>query len=582
MRWRLFAVVGLALPALWFESAMAAESLPPRVQWIPQNAVIVMEVSEPKAFLDLALGDKVKSFVTSSPFWKQAVAQPGFQQFEQIVRYLEATVNTDWQTGVRKLVGGGITSATLLSGASMLIVDAEDEKMLEKLHEVVMGGVQAEAANQGRANAVTSKEVRGVKVWTFGQGDLHALLGSRLVIVNRREALEAVLDQRANPQGKSLATLPAFQEAKKAAGPAAAFAYVNLEVLKRLPPVQQALNRSENPMAALLFAGVQDSLRGSKWLATGLRVEEQAVSLSMVTDAKTADPAGPASFTWPVAGKGALPNLAVPGRLAAMSLYRDLHGFYAAKDKLFPERTSGLIFFENMMGIFFSGRDFTEEVLGQTLPETRFVVAEQKYDPAIGTPKVRIPSFAAVFRLKDPKKFTEVAEEAWQKAVGLVSVTSGQKAQRGLILDRPSHGDTRFTVAYFSAVGETDRKNLDLRFNFRPALAQWGDYLIMSSTEGLARDVIDALKKEAAESVRALVQTHSLLEVDIAQIASVLGANREALVRQNMVAKGSARGDANIQIDLLITALKALGQATLEMGSQDGHASTSLKLKLNL
>ena len=40
-----------------------------------------------------------------------------------------------------------------------------------------------------------------------------------------------------------------------------------------------------------------------------------------------------------------------------------MHKFYAAKDTLFPDRTSGLIFFENMMGIFFSGRDLTDEVL---------------------------------------------------------------------------------------------------------------------------------------------------------------------------------------------------------------------------
>ena len=68
-----------------------------------------------------------------------------------------------------------------------------------------------------------------------------------------------------------------------------------------------------------------------------------------------------------------------PGGIAAVSLYRDLHGFYAAKDTLFPERTSGLIFFENMMGIFFTGRDLTDEVLAETEPEIRLVVAEPQY-----------------------------------------------------------------------------------------------------------------------------------------------------------------------------------------------------------
>jgi hypothetical protein len=581
MRWKVLAVLGLVLPTLWLRANMAAEPLPPRAQWIPQDAVIVMEVSEPKALLDMALGDKVKSLVTSSPLWKQQVSQPGFQQFHQVIRYVEATLNTDWETALRKLVGGGMTSATMPDGASVLIVDAQDENMLQKLNEFAVAAAKAEAAKRGTA-AAAPKEHRGVTVYTLGGVDAHALIGSRLVLANRRAALDAVLDQRANPQGKSVATVPAYQDAQKAAGPSAAFAFVNLEPLKRLPQVQKALDRGENPMAALLFGGIQDALRGANWLAMGLRVEGTTLSLSAVTGGKAVDTSALTGFTWPGPNKGALPNLAVPGRLAAISLYRDLHGFYAAKDKLFPERTSGLIFFENMMGIFFSGRDFTEEVMGQLDPEVRLVVAEQKYDPAIGTPNLKVPSFAAVFRLKDPKKFTEVAEEAWQKALGLINFTRGQKALPGLIIDRPSYGETRFSVAYFSAVSEKDRKNLDMRFNFRPALAQWGDYLIMSSTEGLTKDLIDALKKEKTESVKALVQTHSLVDIDVTQIGSALAANRDAMIRQNMVDKGASRQQAETNIDLLITALKAAGQVTLDMGSRDGQPRARLKVKLNL
>ena len=330
-------------------------------------------------------------------------------------------------------------------------------------------------------------------------------------------------------------------------------------------------------MAALLFGGIQDALRGANWLAMGLRVEGTTLSLSAVTGGKAVDTSGLTGFTWPGPNQGALPNLAVPGRIAAISLYRDLHGFYAAKDKLFPERTSGLIFFENMMGIFFSGRDLTEEVLGQLDPEVRLVVAEQQYDPAVGTPKLQIPAFAAVFRLKDPKKFAEVAEEAWQKALGLVNFTRGQKALPGLIIDRPSYGETRFSVAYFSAASEKDRKNLDMRFNFRPALAQWGDYLILSSTDGLAKDLIDALKKEKTESVKALAQTHSLVEIDVTQIASALAANRDAMVRQNMVEKGTSRQEAETKIDLLITVRQ--GRRTGDAGHGNPRRPTPSELE---
>ena len=97
-----------------------------------------------------------------------------------------------------------------------------------------------------------------------------------------------------------------------------------------------------------------------------------------------------------------MPNLVVPGQIAAVSMYRDLHQFYSAKDELFPDRTSGLIFFENMMGIFFSGKDLTNEVLAQTLPDIRVVVAEQRYDEKTGTPAMKLPGFAVVIQLRDP------------------------------------------------------------------------------------------------------------------------------------------------------------------------------------
>ena len=148
-----------------------------------------------------------------------------------------------------------------------------------------------------------------------------------------------------------------------------------------------------------------------------------------------------------------------------------------------------------MMGIFFSGIELTDGVLGQTRPEIRVVVAAQRYDPAIGTPAVRVPAFAAVLRLRDPKKFGPVVEEAWQKALGLINFTRGQKAEPGLIIDRAAQGDVKFTYAYYRPPEEKDKSPLPDRFNYRPSLAMFGDYLIFSSAEGLTRDLIDAPEK---------------------------------------------------------------------------------------
>jgi hypothetical protein len=302
-----------------------------------------------------------------------------------------------------------------------------------------------------------------------------------------------------------------------------------------------------------------------------------------LTDGRISNSTNAATFSMPPsAGDGAWPNLSVPGRIAALSLYRDLRGFYAAKDTLFPERSSGLIFFENMMGIFFTGRDLTTEVLAETEPEVRIVVAEPRYDSTAGTPQVKIPAFAAVLRLRHPEQFGKVVEEAWQKAVGLVNFTRGQKALPGLVIDRPTYHDTKYTVAAFAPADANDKAKADTRFNARPALAMPGQYLILSSTDSLACDLIDALRREAKGAVTPMAQTHSTLEIDGSSGASALLASRETLIQGDMVKKGRTHEQSAAGIDMLITLVKFVDQLKLSVGTEEGLTQATLLLKLNL
>jgi hypothetical protein len=299
-------------------------------------------------------------------------------------------------------------------------------------------------------------------------------------------------------------------------------------------------------------------------------------------DGQVVDRSSPAAFALPKEpDEGVLPNISVPRRIAAMTLYRDLHQFYAAKDELFPERTSGLIFFENMMGIFFSGRDLTNEVLAETKPEIRFVVAEQQFNPAIGTPAIRFPAFAAILRLRHPEQFDEVAEEAWQKAVGLINFTRGQQALPGLIIDRPVYRDEKLTMAYFSTTQVEDKAKLDQRFNVRPAIAMPGEYLILSSTDGLARDLIDALSREMEQRSKPIAQTHSLIEIEGGQLASIMQTNRQFMIQDNMIKKGNTQEQAEAGIDMLIAAAKLIQHIELGIGMNESLTQASLEVKLN-
>ena len=575
----------LILAAMVLQTTMGAQPLSPAIQWIPQDAVISLELSRPRALLDLFAGEKAIEFITSLPAYQKQASNPKFKEFLGIVAYLEATLGTDWRTALTKLTGGGITFAVCPEDTVILIVETEDEQMLNQLHETFLNIDKDEAQKQGQPNRVASKQYRDVMAWTFDGKEAHAIIGKRFVLSSRSEGLKAVLDRRAGARGASLASKPTYQTAKSKVGSGVvATVFADLKLLKQIPDVAELLEQPrKNPMAALAFAGIVESIRDSNWLALGLDIQDSTLVLRPLVDGKTIEQTSPAAFALPKeAGNGALPNLSVPRRIAAMTLYRDLHQFYGAKDELFPERTSGLIFFENMMGIFFSGRDLTNEVLAETRPDLRFVVAEQEFDPAIGTPQIKLPAFAVILRLRNPEQFKDVAEEAWQKALGLINFTRGQQALPGLIIDRLVHNQTKFSMAYFSTTGIEDKTKLDMRFNIRPSLAMPDDYLILSSAEGLARDLIDALKREKERIVEALAETHSFLEMDGGRLASILEANRGTLIRGDMVKKGRTQEEAESGIDMLIMVVKLVERVGLSIGTHEGLTQARLEVKLNV
>lgn len=567
------------------QEIQAAQTPAPPTEWIPPDAVICVELNRPKALLDLLTGEKMTRAVTGQAIYQKQAMNPKFMEMINLIRFLEISLDTSWREGLAQIMGGGITLAVCPNDTVLAIIEAEDEQMLIRAHDLLLTLARSDAQEKGRPDRIASAEYLGVTGWTTDGQEAHALIGKRLLIANKAEGLKTMLELRHRKAHDALAAQAKYKAAGQAVGPGAAGrVYVNLAPIKGIPDVANLLKQDKsNPLASLFFAGLIEALRHASWLALGLDVQDSGMVLRAYVDGQETNPAGTAAFALPSqAGQGAMPNLAVPRRIAAFSFYRDLYRFYAAKDDLFPERTSQLIFFENMMGIFFSGRDLTEEVLKETRPELRFVIAEQAYDPNAGVPQIQLPAFAAVLRLRNPQNFDEVVEEAWQKAVGLVNFTRGQQAMPGLIIDRPEHGGTKLTLAYFSRAGIEETENLHARFNFRPSLALPHDYLILSSTDHLARDLITAVNQESQAATGPLAGRHSLACLDGVQLGSILKANYQTLVRQNMVKEGKTAAEAEAAIDVLIALAEFVKYVDLSMGTDSAQTQARLELQLNL
>jgi hypothetical protein len=82
--------------------------------------------------------------------------------------------------------------------------------------------------------------------------------------------------------------------------------------------------------------------------------------------------------------------------------------------------------------------------------------------------------------------------------------------------------------------------------------------------------------------VNPVAETHSLVEIDTAQLTSILKANRDTMVRNDMVKKGRTQEEAEAGIDLLITLVKLVERAKLGLGTHEGLTKAILEIKLNL
>ncbi len=547
----------------------AADSRPTVNQWIPADAIVVLEAKQPKSILNVFTNDQMIATIGATTAYQNLMQTDQSRESLAMLRYLEARLGTDWRTGLQKLIGGGVTIAILPEDAVLLAVEAEDAALLEKLHGILLEFVQAEETKQGQPERVKSADYRGMTGWTFGGDEAHVILDGRLLMTNKPDLLKEVIDLSLDANPPRLAALPKYQAAQEAAEPdAEATLFVDMERIRQHPPIQQALDSSTNPLATLLLADMLEALGQADWLMMDLQTEDHSLCLRARTDTDAAAVSPPVAFAEPPeAAWDSFRVLSVPRQIATAFLFRDLYAFYAAKDDLFPDRTSGLIFFENMMGIFFSGRDLTEEVLAETTPEIHIVVAEQQYDAEVGTPRVRIPAFAAVLRLQNPTDYRIVAEEAWQKAIGLVNFTRGQQGLPGLIIDRFTHSDVKFTTAYFATQNVPDRTALETRHNLQPSLAMFDDYIILSSGEALTRDLIDAIKTAGEPEKTLLDRPHTLVRLQGDRLASILRSNQEQMIRNNMIEEGHERAQAEAEIETLLDGRRPVGTTSSRVGN---------------
>lgn len=550
----------------------------------PETAVVYSELTNPGPLLDLALAPKTRKLLENTEGYQKYLQSEKYQQLQMVIGILENRLGKGWEPALRDLVGGGIAISTdPASGSGLLAIRSRDRELLEKLNKTVGELIETDAKTHGRESPVKSKEYRGFTGWTFGGEEAHVIVDDLLLISNKADTLKAAVDRYRDPSAKNLAATTDFAAARSSrpAG-GVGWSWLNLSLVRQDPNVQKGLNkRSDNPVIEFFAAGVIDAIKQAPYVTTS--IDFDANKLRLRTELARQASATSAARTWYFAPHSDEPALTPSDTIGRFAVFRDLAGLWLARDDLFDEATvAKFAQADSQLGLFFSGRDFGPEVLGELAAPLQVVVARQTYPDGKPKPALKLPAFAVVLKLKRPDDFAPELLLTYQKLVGFINVVGGMQGNPQLLLSDEDYQGTKIWQGTFRHDSKTNKEEADkekgpLHHNFSPSCARIGEHFVFGSTVGIVRQVADAFK--AGESA-AVLKDNTNLTIEAAPLAAILADNKEFLITQNMLGQGHSRPEAETAVQTILDALGQVERLVFRLIDEPGKLAVETTLQL--
>lgn len=545
----------------------------------PETAVFYAELGSLDPILNVALDAKTRELIEKTDAYQRYRQSGEYQHLTMGVALLEAKLGTGWQAALRDLLGGGIAlCGDPASQSGFLALRCRQPELLKKLNTALREFIEADAKTKGRPSPVKSQEHQGVTGWSFGPGECHILLDDLLVISNKAETLKAVIDRYGDAAAKGLTGSSRFVQAraKKPAG-VLGWSWADLAALRNDPNIQKALTaKSDNPLAEVLLGGVGDAVRQAPYATTTLALENNRLRLraELPFDASQRS----ASRQWFFAVSANEPALNPPAMIGSFSFFRDLAGLWSARDVLFNDAiVAQFAQADTQLGLFFSGRDFGPEVLGELAAPLQVVVARQQYPSDQPTPQLKLPALALVLKLKRPDEFAPQLLITYQKIVGFANLAGGQNGQPQFLLSTEEYHGATISKATYLAEAKVSRDQAPVNYNFSPACARCGDHFVLGSTVGIVKQLTDELGKG---DVSHPLTDNTALTIDAAPLTAILSDNRELLITQNMLSEGHTREEAETAIGTLLNIIHRLDRFALRL--RDEPTALSLEATLDV
>lgn len=577
--WGCWLAVAAAVGPLTARQGAAAEP----ARWIGRDAAVYLELARPGPLADRLLDPQIQKALRAIPPYAKAIDSGKFAQARKALERVASTLDTTWEQGLRDLTGGGIVLAVEGTPPRLvLMVTPTDPAVLERAVAAVRDLARDDAAARGNPDPIRRDEYRGVPAYALPQKGAYAIVEGRLVVADGSPALKAVIDRAVGGEAieSTLAGDAAWTARREQVTPdVLGWGFARLDRLRTLDPKRFVIDDDGKPRTVALLGSWLDVFKQAGWASATLRWSGEDLAAELTLPAPAGGVAEPFRGFVPAVGSGTFVPLEVPGTIASLSLWRDVARVWEARAELFPpEVVQNLAKLDGLAGQFFGGRDFGSDVLGALGNNWRLIVARQDYDAMKPVPDTKLPAFALVADLKpDDNDFARRLKVAFQTVVGLTNVAAAQSKTPPLELGSETFEGVTITTTRFMlpkdppAAGEP----VNQRHNFSPSVVQVDDHFVLSSSLGLTRALIRALKQPTNPAAATLV-----LAADGPELARLLERNQERLVMQNMLDKGHDKTQAKQDVGTLIQLLRLLGRGRVAV--TDGAETVRLGINFAL
>ncbi len=588
---RVCCAVMLGLGLLVAPTAMAAEAAKPSWQaaeWLPETVIAYAELSNLGDGIEMLLNHPLRDSIEALPAYQQVLKGDEFGKLQQGIAAFEGAMDMPWNEALATLSDGGVAVALdAQEGGIAILAKSSSEEKLKRFRGFLTVIRNLQPGTEPRGGTY-----RGFTAEPLGKDLKLAFVDDLLLVTNNANLGKAIIDRYLDTDQPSLHSSERFQLAWSTIAPAAegqasVSSFVDFTAVRSADLAKGLFKeKTENPLEELLLGGLFANLRHTPYATGKLDLHPAGLRLRLTTPHNRDWEAPREYFFGGPERPAAPPLLVVDDRMFAVATQRDLSQMWLrAGDLMTDKANEGLAQADTQLTTFFSGRDFGEDILGSFQDEIQIVGKAQDFENVLPRPAIKLPTFAIQFRMHDPAETQPEMRRIFQSFIGFLNVVGAMEGRTPFDLDSESIDQAKlYTATYVPDRDARESVTAPINFNFSPTLAFLDDRMILASTKGLARELVSdpptpntPVPNTPASNTAGL---NTVLTLDAGTLQSLLRANRDQLVAQNMIDEGHSQETAESETDFLLDAIGYFQSLRVDFAVTDDSLQLSGELSL--